>query len=145
MSTCRIRAMFGGLAMGAVVIFAPLSSAGQSTLSHFARSQRLLERFLDIELSGERVSDIRCYLTGPPAGDGRFQIARHSIHDKHGLRHTAFNAKMNIHRGGGGPIYLGVQAADLAAFDASTTLISPPPPAAVGAVASDAPRPAAPT
>ena len=115
------------------------------TVAFFARSQRLLERFLDIELSGERVSDIRCYLTGPPAGDGRFRIARHSIHDKHGLRHTAFNAKMNIHRGAGGPIYLGVQAADLAAFDASTTVLSPPPPVAAGSAASDAPRPAAAT
>lgn len=73
----------------------------------------------------------------------RFQVARHSIRDKHGLRHTAFNAKMNVHRAGGGPIYLSVQAAELAAFDASMTLVSPPPPVVVG-VAADAPRPAAP-
>jgi hypothetical protein len=94
------------------------------TLAFIARSQHLLDRVLGIELSGERVSDIRCYLTGPPTGTGRFEIARHRISDKHGLYHSAFNAKMNIHRGGGEPIFLGVQAAELAAFDASITLVS---------------------
>jgi hypothetical protein len=89
------------------------------TVAFIARSQHLLDRFLGIELWGERVSDIRCYLTGPPTGEGRFEIARHRISDKHGLHHCAFNAKMNLHRGGGDPIFLGVQASELAAFDAS--------------------------
>ena len=116
------------------------------TIAFIDRSQRMLERFVGIELSGERVSDIRCYLTGPAAGGGRFQVARHCIHDKHGLRHTAFNAKMNIHRGGGGPIYLGVQASDLAAFDATVAVVSPavPAPAISGGGAADVPLPVAP-
>ena len=116
------------------------------TMAFIARSQRMLDRLLGIELSGERVSGIRCYLTGPPAGKGRFEVARHSVRDKHGLRHTAFNAKMNIHRIGGGPIYLGIQASELDAFDASITVIRPAPRSrAAGRPAIDAPRPAAPT
>ena len=96
------------------------------TMTFIDRSQHMLDRFLGIELSGERVSDIRCYLTGPPTGDGRLEIARHRISDKHGLYHSAFNAKMNIHRGGGGPIFLGVQATELGAFDASITVVRAP-------------------
>ena len=115
------------------------------TMAFIARSQHMLDRLLGIELSGEHVSDIRCYLTGPPSGDGRFEIARHRIRDKHGLSHSAFNAKMNIHRGGG-PIFLGVQAAELAAFDASITVVRPTPDSpGAGRPATDVPRPAAPT
>ena len=36
MPKCSIRAMFGGLVMGAVVVFAPFSAAGQSPLSKLA-------------------------------------------------------------------------------------------------------------
>ncbi len=114
------------------------------TMTFIDRSQHLLDRFLGIELSGERVSDIRCYLTGPPAGDGRFEIARHRIVDKHGLPHSAFNAKINIHRGGGGPIFLGVQASALAAFASITVVRAPAQPPLDPRGAARAPRLAAP-
>ena len=62
------------------------------------------------------------------------------IRDKRVFSHSAFDAKMNIHRGGGGPIFLGAQTAELTAFDASTTLASPAP----HPPTADAPHPAAP-
>lgn len=62
----------------------------------------------DIELSGDAVSEIKCYLTGPQRGDGGYDIARYLIGDKHGLQRHVFNAKINIQRSNKKPIFLGI-------------------------------------
>ena len=62
-----------------------------------------------IRLAGEAVREIRCYLTGPQAGDGTYGISRYRVADKHGIRHALYNAKINIHREAGDSIFLGVR------------------------------------
>ena len=62
-----------------------------------------------LELSGEAIQSIKCYLTGEPAADGRFSIRRLTIQDKHGLSHNVFNAKINIYRDHAAPILLGIE------------------------------------
>jgi hypothetical protein len=62
-----------------------------------------------MELSGERVTAIKCYLTGENMGGGEFNIRRLIIKDKHGLSRVAFNAKVNIYRERAQPILLGIQ------------------------------------
>jgi hypothetical protein len=62
-----------------------------------------------LELSGDAVESIKCYLTGEPCADGTFTVRRLAIQDKHGLRRNAYNAKVNIHRRGGTPILLGIE------------------------------------
>lgn len=62
-----------------------------------------------LELSGEAIQSIKCYLTGEPAEDGRFSIRRLTIQDKHGLSHNVFNAKINIYREHAAPILLGIE------------------------------------
>jgi hypothetical protein len=70
---------------------------------------------LEGALVGEdRISQIRCYLTGKRLPDGGFSIARREITDKHGQTHKTYNAKVNIHREHSPPIYLGLQDAALA-------------------------------
>jgi hypothetical protein len=64
-------------------------------------------------LSGERVITIKCYLTGPRESDGRYGVTRYLIADKHGLKHAAYNAKINIFRESGQPIFLGLQEIEL--------------------------------
>ena len=66
-------------------------------------------------LSGERVMSIKCYLTGPREHDGRFNVARQLIADKHGRQHAAYNAKINIFREKGPPIFLGLQESEISA------------------------------
>jgi len=62
-----------------------------------------------LELSGEAIHSIKCYLTGEPAGNGDFNIRKLTIEDKHGLCHNVFNAKINIYRDHAEPILLGIE------------------------------------
>ena len=77
------------------------------------RAQGNLSRLSGIVLSGERVTAIKCYLTGEDIGDGQFNIRRLTITDKHGLTRVAFNAKVNIYRESAQPILLGIQDREL--------------------------------
>ncbi len=73
------------------------------------RAQGNLSQLSGMELSGERVTAIKCYLTGENMGGGQFNIRRLTIRDKHGLSRVAFNAKVNIYRETAQPILLGIQ------------------------------------
>tara|TARA_R110000782_G_scaffold172090_1_gene263773 strand:- start:504 stop:1742 length:1239 start_codon:yes stop_codon:yes gene_type:complete len=73
------------------------------------RAQGNLSQLSGMELSGERVTAIKCYLTGENMGGGQFNIRRLTIKDKHGLSRVAFNAKVNIYRESAQPILLGIQ------------------------------------
>lgn len=77
-----------------------------------------LEAFRDVVLSRETISSLKCYLTGQRLPNGKFNIIRYQIRDKHGLKHYVFNAKFNIYREDGEPIYLGLQSRDLTEFEA---------------------------
>ena len=46
-------------------------------------------------------------------------VNRYYVRDKHGTTRVVYNAKMNIHREEAEPIYLGIQHAGLAAFNAA--------------------------
>ena len=70
---------------------------------------RNVERLAGIELSGERVDAIRCYLTGTKLANGEFSVRRITINDKHGLSRRAYNAKVNIYRHSAEPILLGIE------------------------------------
>ena len=56
-------------------------------------------------------------MTGELDADGRFNVKKYKITDKHGLTRNAFNAKLNIYRRGIEPIFLGLQNSDLADFE----------------------------
>jgi hypothetical protein len=73
------------------------------------RAQGNLSQLSGMELSGERITAIKCYLTGENMGGGQFNIRRLTIKDKHGLSRVAFNAKVNIYRESAEPILLGIQ------------------------------------
>ncbi len=73
------------------------------------QAQGNLSQLNGLELSGETVESIKCYLTGEACEDGTFSIRKLAIEDKHGLRRNAFNAKVNIHRRGAEPILLGIE------------------------------------
>jgi len=70
---------------------------------------RNVEQLAGIELSGERVDAIRCYLTGTKLSNGEFSVRRITINDKHGISRRAYNAKVNIYRHNAEPILLGIE------------------------------------
>ena len=73
------------------------------------RAQGNLAQLSGMVLSGDKVTAIKCYLTGENMGAGQFNIRRLTIKDKHGLSRVAFNAKVNIYREAAQPILLGIQ------------------------------------
>ena len=73
------------------------------------RAQGNLVKLSGLELSGEKVSAIKCYLTGERLESGEFNIRRLQIKDKHGLSRTVYNAKVNIYRELAQPILLGIE------------------------------------
>jgi DNA-binding transcriptional regulator YdaS (Cro superfamily) len=70
---------------------------------------RTVERLAGLELSGERVDAIRCYLTGTRLTNGEFTVRRITINDKHGISRRVYNAKVNLYRQNAEPILLGIE------------------------------------
>ncbi len=85
------------------------TQAHLDAVTFLERAQGNLAKLGGLEFSGERISAIKCYLTGENMGGGRFSIRRLLIKDKHGLSRVAYNAKVNIYRETAKPILLGIE------------------------------------
>lgn len=70
---------------------------------------RSVEQLTGLELSGEKVDAIKCYLTGTRLNNGEFTVRRIVINDKHGISRRVYNAKVNIYRHNAEPILLGIE------------------------------------
>ena len=85
------------------------TQAQLDAVTFLQRAQGNLSKLSGLEFSGERVTAIKCYLTGEHMGGGQFSIRRLTIKDKHGLSRVAYNAKVNIYRKNTQPILLGIE------------------------------------
>lgn len=90
------------------------TQANLDAVTFLQRAQGNLSKLSGLEFSGERVTAIKCYLTGEDMGGGQFSIRRLHIKDKHGLSRVAYNAKVNIYRELAQPILLGIEDKKLA-------------------------------
>ncbi|MEO0574749.1 MAG: hypothetical protein AAF004_04735 [Pseudomonadota bacterium] len=100
----------------------------RDAISFVEYTQRNMQRLHGLDLSGERVTSIKCYLTGERCDGGRFSIRKLIVDDKHGRTRFVYNAKVNIHRHNAEPILLGIEdktlrAADLAAQTAELVFV----------------------
>ena len=93
------------------------SVAKIDTLEFIAKTQETLSSLKGLVLSGDGIESIKCYLTGERTGDDAFSITKYLVTDKHGRTRNIYNAKINIYRKLADPIFLGVQAADLAGLE----------------------------
>jgi hypothetical protein len=91
------------------------TQANLDAVTFLQRAQGNLAKLSGLEFSGERVTAIKCYLTGENMGGGQFNIRRLHIKDKHGLSRVAYNAKVNIYRETAQPILLGIEDRKLVA------------------------------
>jgi hypothetical protein len=85
------------------------TQAQVDAVTFLQRAQGNLSKLSGMVFSGERVTAIKCYLTGESLGGGEFNIRRLTIKDKHGLSRVAYNAKVNIYRENTQPILLGIE------------------------------------
>jgi hypothetical protein len=79
------------------------------SIGFVANAQENLAKLNGLELSGDAIESIKCYLTGRAQADGTFTVRKLTINDKHGLTRNVFNAKINIYRCVGEPILLGIE------------------------------------
>jgi len=86
------------------------------SMGFIKQAQATIDHLGGIELAGDQVESIRCYLTGPSYQDGSYGISKFRLQDKHGQKHQVFNAKINIHRRNAPPVFLGLQHNDLSVF-----------------------------
>jgi hypothetical protein len=87
------------------------------TLDFVQKTAAKLGELKGLDISGGRVEDIRCFLTGRSLGQGRFLVSRYHVQDKHGATRTVYNAKMTIHRDKAEPLFIGIRSEDLANFE----------------------------
>jgi hypothetical protein len=88
----------------------PIGEApGLDSIAFVERATQSLDQLSGLELSGEKVESIKCYLTGTRLKTGDFSIRRITISDKHGISRNVFNAKVNIYRQQADPILLGIE------------------------------------
>lgn len=122
--------MIGGALSGQILVGSFLHPVGDaskmeadgaslSTVQFIERVSERLRIFEHVTLSREKVTAIKCYLTGERRPDGLYNVSRYAITDKHGMRHEVFNAKVNVHRQHGKSVYLGRKSNDLTGFDAA--------------------------
>lgn len=114
------RAMPGQVLVGNFWVPMPDQESGRvvkiDTVSFIEKTQATLSSLKGLELSGDEVESIKCYLTGEKMPNESFGIKRYLIADKHGRTRSVYNAKINIYRRRADPIFLGVQNRDLIGF-----------------------------
>jgi hypothetical protein len=109
------RALPDQILVGEFGVEMPLDDSDQSqrvtidSIDFVTRATRAVEQLTGLELSGERVELIKCYLTGTRLDDGRFTVRRIIVNDKHGISRHVYNAKANIYRRNATPILLGIE------------------------------------
>ena len=101
------------------------SQINLDAVTFLRRAQGNLSKLGGLELSGDKVTAIKCYLTGERLESGEFSIRRLQIKDKHGLTRTAFNAKVNIYRESAEPILLGIEDKKLTGIASATSMVVP--------------------
>jgi hypothetical protein len=114
------RAMPGQVLVGNFWVPMPDRESGRlvkiDSVAFIEKTQATLSSLKGLELSGDEVESIKCYLTGEKTPNDSFGIKKYLIADKHGRTRSVYNAKINIYRRRADPIFLGVQNKDLIGF-----------------------------
>lgn len=79
------------------------------TVRFVERARRHMEELRGVEVSGEEVVSIHCFLTGETGIGAGKTVRRFRIVDKHGRARMAYNLRINLHRHNQTPLLLGTQ------------------------------------
>ena len=109
--TIQVARMMGGADPEQILIgeFARPTPGGDvlNPLEFAAMVNEKLRVFTGRKIYGNRLNEVKFYLTGQRVNQ-EYRIDRFNIHDKHGLKHVAYNAKINFHFEDGTSIYMGL-------------------------------------
>ena len=83
---------------------------GVDTVRFVERIRKNLDLLRGLELSGEKVKSIHCYLTGETGPSGGETIRHFRITDKHGRSRNAYNVRVNIRTDSGRSLMMGTRA-----------------------------------
>lgn len=83
---------------------------GVDTVRFVERVRKNLEILRGLELHGERIKSLHCYLTGETGPSGGETIRHFRITDKHGRVRNAYNLRLNIRTDAGRSLMMGTQA-----------------------------------
>jgi hypothetical protein len=107
------RALPNQILVGDFIVEMPLGKDGATvrvdSVDFVLRATHSLAQLQGLELSGERIDAIKCYLTGTRLDNGEFSVRRITLDDKHGISRQVYNAKVNIYRRKAEPILLGIE------------------------------------
>lgn len=116
------RALPNQILVGEFAVEMPLGREGGTarvdSVDFVRRATQSLAQLNGLELSGERIDAIKCYLTGTRLDNGEFTVRRITVNDKHGLSRQVYNAKVNIYRRSAEPILLGIEDRLISSSDA---------------------------
>lgn len=84
-----------------------------NTLDFVNRTADDLQQLKGLVIAGDSIENFSCYVTGDSLSNGNFLADPIEIRDKHGMTRLVYNAKINIHRLHGEPIFLGIQHKNL--------------------------------
>jgi hypothetical protein len=116
------RALPNQILVGEFAVEMPLGREGGTarvdSVDFVTRATQSLAQLNGLELSGERIDAIKCYLTGTRLDNGEFTVRRITVNDKHGFSRQVYNAKVNIYRHSAEPILLGIEDRLISSSDA---------------------------
>ena len=90
------RALPGQILIGNFHNFIDNDTQPLSTMKFMDSAREHFALFENITLSREKITTIKCYLTGEKTEDGKFNISRYVIRDKHEYEHVVFRAPLNM-------------------------------------------------
>src|SRR5437879_8068719 len=100
------RAMPGQVLLGDFEASAMVETGGETlrlgTIESVECRRAAVSKVSGLRLAGEAVREIRCYLTGPQAGDGRYGLNRHRRCDQPGIQPALVTGELTLHRQAGG-------------------------------------------
>lgn len=100
-----------------------INTVNIDSMTFIKQLQKNLSNLHGLELSGEEIESIECYLTGEHIRNDEFNISKYQVIDKHQQTRNVFNAKINIYREMGEPIYLGIQENDINNLDKVKSIV----------------------
>lgn len=85
------------------------TSGSLDAVAFLAQASERMDWLRGLALPSSRIERLALYLTGPPDGEGGFQVHALDVIDKHGISHRCFNMKVNVFLDDGDPFYCGLR------------------------------------
>jgi hypothetical protein len=87
-------------------------------LTFMALAQEAVRKLVGGPFPGGKIESANVFFTGPRVGENEFRMRKYYVHDKHGLVHGCYNARVMIKAFNGSQIGFGLKDKELKQFEA---------------------------